>query len=114
MQLLNWTAPGFFPPVVFSPVPLFAPDNLLTLPYPLKGCILHVTDSLSHGAGGREMAALIDEVFLARYGDPGRVGDDSATVLLGSHRLAFTTTPSWSTRCFFPAATLAAWRWRAR
>ncbi len=57
---------------------------------------------LSHGAGGREMTALIDEVFLARYGDPNRVGDDSATVLLGSHRLAFTTDSFVVDPLFFP------------
>ena len=48
------------------------------------------------------MAALIDEVFLARYGDPDRVGDDSATVLLGSHRLAFTTDSFVVDPLFFP------------
>ena len=69
---------------------------------------------LSHGAGGREMAALIDEVFLARYGDPNRVGDDSATVLWGPTGSPSPPTPSWWTRCFSPAATSAGWRWRAR
>jgi len=57
---------------------------------------------LSHGAGGREMAALIDEVFLARYGDPNRVGDDSATVLLGESQLAFTTDSFVVDPLFFP------------
>jgi hydrogenase expression/formation protein HypE len=57
---------------------------------------------LSHGAGGREMTALIDEVFLARYGDPNRVGDDSATVLVGSHQLAFTTDSFVVDPLFFP------------
>jgi hydrogenase expression/formation protein HypE len=57
---------------------------------------------LSHGAGGREMAALIDEVFLARYGDPNRVGDDSATVLVGAHQLAFTTDSFVVDPLFFP------------
>ena len=57
---------------------------------------------LSHGAGGREMAALIDEVFLARYGDPNRVGDDSAIVLVESHRLAFTTDSFVVDPLFFP------------
>jgi hydrogenase expression/formation protein HypE len=57
---------------------------------------------LSHGAGGREMATLIDEVFLARYGDPNRVGDDSATVLVGSHQLAFTTDSFVVDPLFFP------------
>jgi hydrogenase expression/formation protein HypE len=57
---------------------------------------------MSHGAGGREMATLIDEVFLARYGDPNRVGDDSATVLLGSQQLAFTTDSFVVDPLFFP------------
>ncbi len=57
---------------------------------------------LSHGAGGREMTALIDEVFLARYGDPHRVGDDSATVLLGGQQLAFTTDSFVVDPLFFP------------
>ena len=46
---------------------------------------------LSHGAGGREMTALIDQVFLSRYGNPAFKGDDSATLQLGSEQLAFTT-----------------------
>lgn len=57
---------------------------------------------LSHGAGGREMAALIDEVFLARYGAPNRVGDDSATVLMGESQLAFTTDSFVVDPLFFP------------
>jgi hydrogenase expression/formation protein HypE len=57
---------------------------------------------LSHGAGGREMATLIDEVFLARYGDPNRVGDDSATVVVGSQQLAFTTDSFVVDPLFFP------------
>jgi hydrogenase expression/formation protein HypE len=57
---------------------------------------------MSHGAGGREMAALIDEVFLARYGCPDRTGDDSATILLGSHQLAFTTDSFVVDPLFFP------------
>jgi hydrogenase expression/formation protein HypE len=57
---------------------------------------------LSHGAGGREMTALIDEVFLARYGDSNQVGDDSAMVLLGGHQLAFTTDSFVVDPLFFP------------
>jgi hydrogenase expression/formation protein HypE len=57
---------------------------------------------LSHGAGGREMAALIDEVFLARYGDPNRAGDDSATVQLGAQQFAFTTDSFVVDPLFFP------------
>jgi hydrogenase expression/formation protein HypE len=48
------------------------------------------------------MATLIEEVFLARYGDPNRVGDDSATMLLGSHQLAFTTDSFVVDPLFFP------------
>jgi hydrogenase expression/formation protein HypE len=57
---------------------------------------------LSHGAGGREMTALIEEVFLARYGDAGRPGDDSATLPLGAHQLAFTTDSFVVDPLFFP------------
>jgi hydrogenase expression/formation protein HypE len=57
---------------------------------------------LSHGAGGREMADLIDRVFLARYGDPHQAGDDSATVMLGENRLAFTTDSFVVDPLFFP------------
>jgi hydrogenase expression/formation protein HypE len=57
---------------------------------------------LSHGAGGREMTALIDEVFLASYGDSNRPGDDSAMVPLGAHQLAFTTDSYVVDPLFFP------------
>ncbi len=57
---------------------------------------------LSHGAGGREMAALIEEVFLAAYGAPFAVSDDSATLALGSRQLAFTTDSFVVDPLFFP------------
>jgi hydrogenase expression/formation protein HypE len=57
---------------------------------------------MSHGAGGQEMAALINEVFLARYGGPDQVGDDSATVQLGDRQLAFTTDSFVVDPLFFP------------
>ena len=57
---------------------------------------------LSHGAGGREMTALIEEVFLARYGSPGLSGDDSATLSLGTQQLAFTTDSFVVDPLFFP------------
>ena len=57
---------------------------------------------LSHGAGGREMTALIEEVFLARFGVRDATGDDSATVLMGSHQLAFTTDSFVVDPLFFP------------
>ena len=57
---------------------------------------------LSHGAGGREMTMLIEQVFLSRYGSKNFTGDDSATLLLGSHRLAFTTDSFVVDPLFFP------------
>jgi len=57
---------------------------------------------LSHGAGGREMAALIEQVFLAAYGAPDYTGDDSATLALGAHQLAFTTDSFVVDPLFFP------------
>jgi hydrogenase expression/formation protein HypE len=57
---------------------------------------------MSHGAGGREMAALIEEVFLARYGAPGLPGDDSAVLAFGAQQLAFTTDSFVVDPLFFP------------
>ena len=57
---------------------------------------------LSHGAGGREMTMLIEQVFLSRYGSKDFSADDSATVPLGSHRLAFTTDSFVVDPLFFP------------
>jgi hydrogenase expression/formation protein HypE len=57
---------------------------------------------LSHGAGGREMTTLIQEVFLSCYGRPDAPGDDSATIALGSHNLAFTTDSFVVDPLFFP------------
>jgi hydrogenase expression/formation protein HypE len=57
---------------------------------------------LSHGAGGKEMATLIERVFLNCYGPPDYVGDDSATLELGAHRLAFTTDSFVVDPLFFP------------
>ena len=57
---------------------------------------------LSHGAGGREMTMLIEQVFLSRYGSKDFSADDSATLPLGSHRLAFTTDSFVVDPLFFP------------
>jgi hydrogenase expression/formation protein HypE len=57
---------------------------------------------LSHGAGGREMTMLIEQVFLSCYGSKDFSGDDSATLPLGSHRLAFTTDSFVVDPLFFP------------
>jgi len=57
---------------------------------------------LSHGAGGVEMTALIDKVFLSRYGNPAFRGDDSATLQLGSQQLALTTDSYVVDPIFFP------------
>jgi hydrogenase expression/formation protein HypE len=48
------------------------------------------------------MAQLIDQVFLAGYGPPGFVGDDSAVVSVGGSRLAFTTDSFVVHPLFFP------------
>jgi hydrogenase expression/formation protein HypE len=48
------------------------------------------------------MAALIQEVFLARYGAPGFVGDDSAILGFGAQQLAFTTDSFVVDPLFFP------------
>ena len=57
---------------------------------------------LSHGAGGREMLTLIEQVFLSCYGGQDFSGDDSATLFLDSHRLAFTTDSFVVDPLFFP------------
>ncbi len=57
---------------------------------------------MSHGAGGREMAALIQQVFLARYGPADFAGDDSACLTLNSSRIAFTTDAFVVSPLFFP------------
>ncbi len=57
---------------------------------------------LSHGAGGLEMTALIDKVFLSRYGNAAFRGDDSATLQVGSQHLALTTDSYVVTPIFFP------------
>ncbi|MDP3181771.1 MAG: hydrogenase expression/formation protein HypE [Desulfobaccales bacterium] len=57
---------------------------------------------LSHGAGGREMVALIERVFLAKYRAPGFTGDDSAILNFGSQALAFTTDSFVVDPIFFP------------
>lgn len=57
---------------------------------------------LSHGAGGLEMTALINKVFLSRYGNAAFQGDDSATLLVGSQHLALTTDSYVVTPIFFP------------
>ncbi|MBI4796654.1 MAG: hydrogenase expression/formation protein HypE [Deltaproteobacteria bacterium] len=57
---------------------------------------------LSHGAGGLEMTALIDKVFLSRYGNAAFRGDDSAILQLGARHLALTTDSYVVTPIFFP------------
>ncbi|MEW6657656.1 MAG: hydrogenase expression/formation protein HypE [Thermodesulfobacteriota bacterium] len=57
---------------------------------------------LSHGAGGLEMTALIDQVFLSRYGSASFRGDDSAILQLGAQHLALTTDSYVVTPIFFP------------
>ncbi len=57
---------------------------------------------LSHGAGGLEMTALINKVFLSRYGNAAFRGDDSALLRVGTQHLALTTDSYVVTPIFFP------------
>ncbi len=49
------------------------------------------TISLSHGAGGRKTAELIDRVFKAHFSNPEFTFDDAALLTVPSERLAVTT-----------------------
>ena len=57
---------------------------------------------LSHGAGGREMADLINRVFLASYAPADYAGDDSAALAITSGSIAFTTDSFVVDPIFFP------------
>ena len=57
---------------------------------------------LSHGAGGREMLALIEEVFRQGYAPPTVSRDDSAILTWTSGELAFTTDAFVVSPPFFP------------
>ena len=78
------------------------PSLPLVLPQqPCQGDIMEQV-LLSHGAGGREMLALIEGVFLAAYRAPDFIGDDSAVLNFGPHSLAFTTDSFVVAPLFFP------------
>lgn len=57
---------------------------------------------LSHGAGGREMLSLIDEVFRRGYAPPAVSRDDSAILSFAAGELAFTTDAFVVSPPFFP------------
>lgn len=57
---------------------------------------------LSHGAGGREMADLINQVFLSSYAPADYAGDDSAFLTITSGSIAFTTDSYVVDPIFFP------------
>lgn len=57
---------------------------------------------LSHGAGGRDMQRLINEVFRSRYSPAGVSLDDSAVLSLDAASLAFTTDSFVVSPLFFP------------
>ncbi|MGQ9920957.1 MAG: hydrogenase expression/formation protein HypE [Desulfobacca sp.] len=57
---------------------------------------------LSHGAGGRDMLRLIDEVFRSQYGLAGGSQDDSAVLSLQAADLALTTDAFVVSPLFFP------------
>ena len=52
------------------------------------------TITLAHGAGGRQTAALIDNVFARHFRNPEFTSDDAAILPLGNTRAAFTTDAS--------------------
>ena len=61
------------------------------------------TVTLAHGAGGKSMQALIDDIFLGEFGTQ-TLSDlnDSAHIKTGSNRLAFTTDSFVIDPIFFP------------
>ena len=65
------------------------------------------TVTLAHGAGGRSMQALIDEIFLAEFGTQ-HLSDlnDSARIEAGSNTLAFTTDSFVIDPIFFPGGNI--------
>lgn len=58
--------------------------------------------TLSHGAGGRAMAELIEKVFIAGYGSPDDPRDDCAILSVGSADVALTTDSFVVDPIFFP------------
>ena len=69
---------------------------------------------LSHGAGGREMLNLIEQVFRRHYRPAEVSQDDSAILTLEAVNLAFTTDAFVVSPLFFPVAISAGWLWRER
>ena len=49
------------------------------------------TVTLAHGAGGKQTAELIDQVFKAHFANPQFTSDDAAVLNIGAEKLAFTT-----------------------
>ncbi len=49
------------------------------------------TVTLAHGAGGKQTAALIRDVFAARFANPYLTSDDAAVLDVGAGRIAMTT-----------------------
>lgn len=49
------------------------------------------TVTLAHGAGGKQTAELIDQVFKAHFANPQFTSDDAAVLKIGAEQLAFTT-----------------------
>lgn len=58
--------------------------------------------TLSHGAGGRAMRQLIEEIFVAGYAGSGFSSDDSALLRVNDSELAFTTDSFVVDPIFFP------------
>lgn len=61
---------------------------------------------LSHGGGGRLSAELIEQVFLAAYGDKQRLLGDSTALMLPSQRIAVSTDSFVVRPLFFPGGSI--------
>ncbi|MCH3959895.1 MAG: hypothetical protein LKE51_11145 [Selenomonas sp.] len=65
---------------------------------------LNKTVTLAHGAGGRQTASLIHEVFQQHFTNPEFTSDDAAILPIGGIKAAFTTDGFIVSPWKFPAA----------
>ena len=62
--------------------------------------------TLAHGAGGKQTAALIDQVFAARFANPSLTADDAAVLTPPGGRMAMTTDGFIVSPAFFPGGNI--------
>ena len=62
--------------------------------------------TLAHGAGGKQTAALIDQVFAARFANPSLTADDAAVLAPPAGRMAMTTDGFIVSPAFFPGGNI--------